>query len=104
MLRPAGPASPIERFKLPRDILFIIPLNFFRAHMSSRDQRDQTLFEVLVNEEEHYSIRLAGRASPSSSKTASAPLAGQACLARIQHLRTDMRPRSLTVKMGPAAR
>jgi uncharacterized protein YbdZ (MbtH family) len=72
--------------------------------MSSRDQRDQTLLEGLVNEDEHHSIGLAGRARPSGRKMARAPVAGKACLARIEDIRTGLRPRSLPAHLGTGAR
>lgn len=71
--------------------------------MSSHDQPDQTMFDVLINEEAQYSIWPAGRALPLGWNIVGAADSKEACLARIEQLWTDMRPLSLRKQMAEAA-
>ncbi|MBS0444627.1 MAG: MbtH family NRPS accessory protein [Proteobacteria bacterium] len=54
---------------------------------------------VVVNEEEQYSIWPAGKEVPAGWSTLGAPAAKEACLADIERLWVDMRPKSLRMAM-----
>lgn len=68
--------------------------------MSSHDQPDQSMFDVLINDEEQYSIWPAGGALPLGWKIFGAADSKEACLARIEQVWTDMRPLSLRKQMA----
>ena len=63
--------------------------------MNINDQEDTTIYKVVVNDEEQYSIYPADRANPLGwndvGKTGPKP----ECLAYIKEVWTDMRPLSL---------
>jgi MbtH protein len=64
--------------------------------MVQRDEKEDTRsYFVVVNEEEQYSIWLAGRELPNGWRNVGAPASKSECLARIKELWTDMRPLSL---------
>ena len=58
------------------------------------------LFTIVRNEEEQYSIWLAGREIPAGWEQVGEPAERSACLERIGELWTDMRPASLRARMG----
>ena len=63
------------------------------------DQGDRTIYRVVVNHEEQYSIWPAGRELPMGwSDTGKVGLKDE-CLAYIKEVWTDMRPLSLRKKM-----
>ena len=67
--------------------------------MNINDQEDTTIYKVVVNDEEQYSIYPADRANPLGwndvGKTGPKP----ECLAYIKEVWTDMRPLSLRLQM-----
>jgi len=60
---------------------------------------DQTTYKVVINGEEQYSIWPANRENPMGWKDAGKTGTKQECLAYIQEVWTDMRPKSLRDKM-----
>ena len=69
------------------------------------EQEDNTIYKVVVNHEEQYSIWPAERENPLGWKDAGARVGPKAeCLAYIKEVWTDMRPLSLRKKMEEATR
>lgn len=62
---------------------------------SSADQ-----FDVVVNDEEQYSIWAVGRDVPAGWTTVGVRGTREECLAHIEEVWTDMRPKSLRLAMG----
>jgi MbtH protein len=62
--------------------------------MSSTDEDDRD-YLVVVNDEEQYSIWLAGRPVPTGWRTLGDPRKKPECLKYIGEVWTDMRPKSL---------
>jgi MbtH protein len=60
---------------------------------------DQTIYKVVVNHEEQYSIWPAARDNPLGWKDAGKTGSKEECLAYIKEVWTDMRPLSLRKKM-----
>ena len=67
--------------------------------MKQDDAEDNTIYTVVVNHEEQYSIWPAGKAMPLGWKEAGKTGLEQECLAHIKEVWTDMRPLSLRQKM-----
>lgn len=67
--------------------------------MAWDDEEDKTIYRVVVNDEEQYSIWPADRENPIGWKNAGFEGEKQACLDYIEKVWTDMRPRSLRDKM-----
>lgn len=67
------------------------------------DQEQQTVYEVVINDEDQYSIWPAGRAVPAGWRTVGVQGAKDACLAHIKTVWTDMRPRSLRAARAATA-
>jgi MbtH protein len=68
--------------------------------MSSSDEReDTTIYQVVVNHEEQYSIWPADRELPLGWSAAGKTGLKAECLAYIEEVWTDMRPLSLRKKM-----
>jgi MbtH protein len=63
--------------------------------MSQETQPDETLYKVVVNHEEQYSIWPADRENPLGWRDAGQRGSKDACLAYIQEVWSDMRPLSL---------
>jgi MbtH protein len=63
------------------------------------DTQDQTIYTVVVNHEEQYSIWPAQREMPLGWKDAGKTGTKEECLAYIKEVWTDMRPLSLRKKM-----
>jgi MbtH protein len=61
---------------------------------------DQTIFKVVLNDEEQYSIWPANRANARGWRDAGVSGARAECLAYIAEVWTDMRPLSLREKMA----
>ena len=72
--------------------------------MSSVFDRDDILFQVVVNHEEQYSIMQADRENPCDWKDAGKVGTKNECLAYIQEVWTDMRPLSLRKQMEAEAK
>jgi len=60
---------------------------------------DQTIYKVVINSEEQYSIWPANRENAMGWKDAGKTGTKEECLAYIQEVWTDMRPKSLRDKM-----
>ncbi len=67
--------------------------------MFSDDEEDQTEYEVVINDEEQYSIWPADRAPPAGWRTVGQRGDRKTCLAHIDQVWTDMRPLSLRRKL-----
>ncbi len=67
--------------------------------MSREEQEDKTIYNVVVNHEEQYSIWPAHRESPLGWSNAGKSGVKEECLAYIKEVWTDMRPKSLRDKM-----
>jgi MbtH protein len=72
--------------------------------MSLDEREDTTIYQVVVNHEEQYSIWPADRELPLGWQAAGKSGPKQECLAYIQEVWTDMRPLSLRKKMEEAGR
>ncbi|MEP6914051.1 MAG: MbtH family protein [Acidobacteriota bacterium] len=66
------------------------------------DAQDTTVYKVVVNHEEQYSIWPADRENALGWKDAGKSGPKAECLAYIKEVWTDMRPRSLREKMAEA--
>ncbi len=73
--------------------------------MSNEQNEDTTVYTVVVNQEEQYSIWPADRALPAGWREAGKKGPKAECLEYIKTVWTDMRPLSLRKKMdGPNAK
>lgn len=72
--------------------------------MSFQDESDTTIYRVVVNHEEQYSIWPAFKEIPPGWKAVGKEGAKQECLDYIKEVWTDMRPLSLRKKMEEAER
>ncbi|HEU0079763.1 MAG TPA: MbtH family NRPS accessory protein [Longimicrobiaceae bacterium] len=71
--------------------------------MSSRDEKeDTTIYKVVVNHEEQYSIWPAHKELPLGWNEVGVEGLKDVCLAHIKEVWTDMRPKSLREKMQAA--
>ncbi|MFI7633170.1 MbtH family protein [Nonomuraea sp. NPDC049400] len=68
--------------------------------MSTDNDDDQRLYQVVCNDEEQYSIWFADRELPLGWRAAGMTGTRQKCLDHIAEVWTDMRPLSLREKMG----
>ena len=71
--------------------------------MSTQDEEDTTIYKVVVNHEEQYSIWPADRENALGWNDVGKTGPKQECLAYIKEVWTDMRPLSLRKKMEEAA-
>lgn len=71
--------------------------------MNQNDKEDMTIYQVVVNHEEQYSIFPAYKEIPIGWKEAGKSGQKQECLAYIKEVWTDMRPLSLRKQMEQAA-
>ena len=69
--------------------------------MSMDEREDTTIYKVVVNHEEQYSIWPADREPPLGWKEVGQQGPKTECLAYIKDVWTDMRPLSLRQKMAP---
>jgi MbtH protein len=67
--------------------------------MSREDREDTTIYKVVVNHEEQYSIWPADRENPLGWNDVGKQGTKEECLAYIKEVRTDMRPLSLRKQM-----
>jgi MbtH protein len=67
------------------------------------EQEDTTIYKVVLNQEEQYSIWPVGRENPLGWKDAGKSGPKADCLAYIKEVWTDMRPLSLRKKMDEAS-
>lgn len=70
----------------------------------SDDREDNTIYKVVVNQEEQYSIWPADREDALGWSDAGKSGTKQECLDYIREVWTDMRPRSLREKMEGAGK
>jgi MbtH protein len=70
--------------------------------MSQSDHEDTTIYQVVMNDEEQYSIWPATRDLPMGWRPAGKQGTKSECLAYIEEVWTDMRPLSLRKKMEEA--
>ena len=69
----------------------------------SEEREDKTIYKVVVNHEEQYSIWPADRENALGWNDAGKTGPKQECLAYIKEVGTDMRPLSLRKKMAAAS-
>jgi MbtH protein len=69
--------------------------------MARDDAEDTTIYKVVINHEEQYSIWPAEREPPRGWKEVGKQGLKAECLAYIKDVWTDMRPLSLRQKMAP---
>jgi len=67
--------------------------------MNRDEEKDSTIYKVVLNHEEQYSIWRADRENPLGWKDVGKSGAKDECLAYIKEVWTDMRPLSLREKM-----
>ena len=72
--------------------------------MDRDEKEDKTIYKVVVNHEEQYSIWPSDRDNALGWKDAGKAGAKEECLAWIKEVWTDMRPLSLRKRMEEAAR
>ena len=72
--------------------------------MQQDEQEDKTIYKVVVNHEEQYSIWFADREPPPGWREVGIEGPKAECLAHIEEVWTDMRPLSLRKKMEQAER
>lgn len=72
--------------------------------MNGDDQEDRTIYKVVVNHEEQYSIWPADREPPLGWREGGKQGFKEDCLSYIEEVWTDMRPLSLRQKMEESAR
>lgn len=70
--------------------------------MSRSDDEDTTIYKVVINHEEQYSIWAADRENPAGWHDVGKQGPKAECLAYIEEVWTDMRPLSLRRKMEQA--
>ncbi|MBI4524208.1 MAG: MbtH family protein [Deltaproteobacteria bacterium] len=72
--------------------------------MAAEDTDDQTVYKVVVNQEEQYSIWPADRENPLGWQDAGKTGSKAECLGYIKEVWTDMRPMSLRKRMESTGR
>jgi MbtH protein len=72
--------------------------------MNTDEKEDNTIYKVVVNQEEQYSIWPADRDNPLGWRDTGKSGTKAECLAYVKEVWTDMRPLSLRKKMEEAAR
>jgi len=72
--------------------------------MQDSEQEDTTVYKVVVNHEEQYSIWPLDRENPAGWRDAGKSGTKAECLAHVKEVWTDMRPLSLRRQMDEATR
>ena len=72
--------------------------------MDREDREDNTIYKVVVNHEEQYSIWPADREPPKGWREVEKSGSKAECLAYVKEVWTDMRPLSLRKKMEESSR
>jgi MbtH protein len=72
--------------------------------MNPDEAEDTTIYKIVVNHEEQYSIWPAERPNPLGWRDAGKSGTNAECLAHLREFWTDLRPLSLRQKMDAAAR
>ena len=67
--------------------------------MTQNEHEDTTIYKVVINDEEQYSLWFAHRENPIGWRDANKTGLKQECLEYIKEVWTDMRPLSLRKKM-----
>jgi MbtH protein len=67
--------------------------------MATDSEKDDRTYQVVVNDEEQYSIWLDGRDIPAGWRTVGKSGTKAECLAYVEEIWTDMRPKSLRLAM-----
>jgi MbtH protein len=67
------------------------------------NENDDRIYQVVLNDEEQYSIWLADRPRPAGWHEEGTSGTREECLAHIDRVWTDMRPRSLRIQMEQAS-
>lgn len=67
------------------------------------EQEDKTIYDVVVNDEEQYSIWPSHKEIPAGWKAAGKTGPKAECLAYVEEVWTDMRPKRLRQKMDAGA-
>jgi MbtH protein len=67
--------------------------------MTTRDQNDKSIYKVVINHEEQYSIWPVDRKNPLGWREVGVKGTKAECLSYIERVWTDMRPLSLRMKM-----
>ncbi|MEY9875808.1 MbtH protein [Streptacidiphilus sp. MAP12-33] len=70
--------------------------------MSEQPNDDRTVYRVVLNDEEQYSIWWAARELPAGWREEGTTGTREECLARISEIWTDLRPLSLRRRMAEA--
>jgi MbtH protein len=68
--------------------------------MAREEQEDTTIYKVVINHEDQYSIWPAHRENPAGWRDEGTSGPKQVCLDHIETVWTDMRPRSLREAQG----
>jgi MbtH protein len=85
------------------DRFFYPTIALIGVGMSVDSNQAEVLYEVVVNDEEQYSIWPADKALPLGWKKAGKAGTKEACLEYVKEVWTDMRPLSLRKQMASAA-
>jgi MbtH protein len=72
--------------------------------MATDPEKDDRTYQVVVNDEEQYSIWLDGRDIPAGWRTVGKSGTKAECLAYVEEVWTDMRPKSLRLAMESESR
>ncbi len=75
-------------------------LSLSLSKMNSDTKEDTTIYKVVVNKEEQYSIWPADRGNPLGWRDAGKAGSKEECLAYVKEVWTDMRPLTLRKKMA----
>jgi MbtH protein len=82
----------------------IVVFDEWSEAMSADEREDMTVYKVVVNHEEQYSIWPVERDNPLGWRDVGKSGSKAECLAQIREVWTDMRPLSLRKKMHEVAR
>lgn len=74
------------------------------TNLYQEDEEDKTIYKVVVNDEEQYSIWPVDRENPLGWRDVGVTGPKKACLEHITQVWTDMRPLSLRKRMEEAGR
>ena len=72
--------------------------------MNTYDEEDKTIYKVVLNHEEQYSIWPVDRQNPLGWRDEGKSGTKQECLSHIKEVWTDMRPLSLRTRMSQPAK
>jgi MbtH protein len=85
-------------------VVLVVSLSERRGKMNREEAEDTTVYNVVVNHEEQYSIWPADRENAPGWRNVGKRGTKTECLAYIKEVWTDMRPLSLRTKMEKSAR